>query len=347
MSEQKFLTYLKDMSPLFGVSGDEAPVREYIKEQLKGKVDEMFEDALGSLVVLKKGKSAPKQRLMIDAHIDEVGFMVSEITEDGYLKFQVVGSINDKVILGRRVYVGEHHLPGVIGTKPIHLQSAEEKKTPVPVEDMYIDIGANDRAQAEQYVMLGDRVMFDSEFVEFGDHRIKGKAFDDRAAVALLMELAQSDLKYDTWFSFSTQEEIGGYGAKTAAARVNPDLTSVVETTSAADVPFIEGTRRTCIQKQGPSIVYADKKTIYPRDLFKHVFALAKEQGIKVQPKTSVAGSTNAGIIRVNGCGAKAIGVSMPCRYIHSGSCMLCTEDMEETYRLLKALTEELQDQEW
>ena len=347
MSEHKFLTYLKEMSPLFGVSGDEGLVREYIKEQLKDVADEMYEDALGSLVVLKKGKAVPKQHLMIDAHMDEVGFMVSEVTEDGYLKFQVVGSVNDKVILGRRVYVGDDKLPGVIGAKPIHLQSAEEKKTPVPVEEMYIDIGARDKAQAEEYAMLGDRVMFDSEVVEFGDHRIKGKAFDDRAAVAVLMELAQSDLKYDTWFSFSVQEEIGGWGAKTAAARVNPDLTIVVETTSAADIPFIEGTRRTCIQKKGPSIVYADKKTIYPRALFKHVFELAKEQGIKVQPKTSVAGSTNAGLIRVNGCGAKAIGVSMPCRYIHSASNMLCTEDIEETYRLLKALTEELQDKEW
>lgn len=347
MKEYQFLKDLKQMSPLFGVSGEEGLVREYIKEQLKDVADEMYEDALGSLVILKKGKYTPKQRLMIDAHIDEVGFMVSEIMEDGYLKFQVVGSINDKVILGRRVYVGEKKLPGVIGTKPIHLQSAEEKKTPVPVEDMYIDIGANNQEEAEQYVMLGDRVMFDSEFVEFGDHRIKGKAFDDRAAVAVLMELVRSDLKYDTWFSFSVQEEIGGYGAKTAAARVNPDLTIVVETTSAADIPFIEGTRRTCIQKKGPSIVYADKKTIYPRDLFKYVFELAKEQGIRIQPKTSVAGSTNAGEIRVYGCGAKAIGVSMPCRYIHSASNMLCTEDIEETYKLLKALTNELQDREW
>lgn len=226
---------LNELCNLNGISGREHAVRDYIISHLPSDAEYRI-DPLGSLIVYKKGKAEPKNKVMLDAHMDEVGFIITYITDDGYLKFTTVGGIDERVIFGRAVKVGKELIPGVIGGKAIHQTTSEERGKLPSVEDMYIDIGASSKKEALSHVSLGDAVYFDSCYREFGDGFIKAKAIDDRVGCEILLRLINSDLPYSATFCFSVQEEIGTRGAAAAAYSVAPDFAIVVEGTTAADI---------------------------------------------------------------------------------------------------------------
>ena len=333
------LEKIKKLSLLDGVSGRENAVRDYIINEVSAYADSIETDPLGNLIVLKKGKNTPKNKVMLDAHMDEVGLMITYINSDGTLEFDRVGGIDKRVMLGKPVTVGENKIKGVIGVKATHMVPAAEKLT-MP-STMYIDIGADSKEEAEKVVSLGDYVCFNSEFVEFGDGLIKGKALDDRAGCAILIDMIKSELPYDMYFNFAAGEEVGFGIAQTAFYKVQPDYAIVVETTTAADLADVPENKKVCSLGNGGVISFMDRRTIYPKELFDRAFELAEKHGIKAQVKSLVAGGNNAGVIHKTAGGIRTITVSLPCRYLHSPSCVLKKEDIEESAKLIRVLAEE------
>lgn len=335
------LEMIKELCTVSGISGREGAVREYIIEKIKDYA-EYSVDPLGNLLVFKKGRNPAKNKVMLDAHMDEVGLIITAITSDGYLRFTKVGGIDTRVIIGRPVKVGDNAVNGVIGIKPVHLVEKSAEADIPKADDLYIDIGVKSKEEAEESVRLGDAAWFADNFVEFGDGFIKAKALDDRVGCAILIKMIQSELEYDAWFSFSVQEEIGTRGAQTAAFTLAPDYAIVVETTTAADISGVKDEKRVCICGKGGTVSFMDRSTLYSRELFDKAFEIAEKKGIACQPKTLVAGGNDAGAIHKSRGGVKVLTVSVPCRYLHSPSCVIKYSDVEESLKLIKAMAEEM-----
>lgn len=330
---------VKKLSLLNGTSGRETKIREYIISQIDGKCD-WHTDALGNIIAFKKGRKTPAHKIMLDAHMDEVGVIVTYITSDGMLKFSPVGGIDTKVLLARQI-VFDNGTLGVVGIKPIHLSKGDERTKIPDADSLYIDIGASSKEDAEKYVKIGDTGVFLSDFVEFGDNRIKGKALDDRVGCAILLDMINSDLPYDAYFSFSVQEEIGLRGAATSAYGIDPEYAIVLETTTAADLIDVPDHKKVCKLGEGATVSFMDRSTLYSKELFDTAFRVAGEKGIKIQPKTVIAGGNNAGAIHKARAGIKTITINTPCRYLHSPSCVCDTRDIESVRALAEALLTE------
>ena len=334
---------LKELCLINGASGNEDAVRDYIISQIKDCCEYKV-DNLGSIIAYKKGKKTPAQKISINAHMDEVGFIVTGITDDGYLRFSNVGGIDSRVCLDRIVTVGKKAVKGVIGDKAFHLLSSDEKDRCPSFDNLLIDIGATSKEEAEQYVSLGDFAYFDSDYVELGNGYIKAKALDDRIGCMLMIELIKSELEYDTVFCFNVQEEVGLRGSKCTSYAVDADIAIVLESTTAGDLDGVSGADRVCVLGDGPVISFMDNRTIYDRELFELGFTIAKENNIPAQTKTAVAGGNDAGAIQTSGDGAKVMAISLPTRYIHSGASVVKASDIDDTRRLLKALLPKLTD---
>ena len=320
-----------------GISGDEGSVRELIINEIKPFADEIRTDNLGNIIVFKKGKNRPGARLMLSAHMDEVGFMVTDITADGYLRFDEVGGLDRRVVPGKTVTVGKNKINGVIGVKPVHLSSGEERTVVAKLTDMYIDIGAGSREDALSLVSYGDSVNFNSIYENNG-YTIKSKAIDDRFGCLALIELIKSELEYDMHFVFAVQEEVGLRGAKVAAYSVNPDFAIVVETTTAADIAGVEETRQVCNLGEGAVISVMDRRTIYDKRMAEMAFECAEKAGARAQYKRAVAGGNDSGAIHQSRGGVKTLAISLPCRYLHSSVTVANTSDCDDIIKITSLL---------
>lgn len=328
---------LRALCTLNGISGRENSVREYIISQIKNYCS--YEtDRMGNLICFKKGQKTPSEKVMVAAHMDEVGMMVTYIGGDGSLSVTSVGGVDPRVAAGRQVTVGEKNIPGVLGSRAIHNLSAEERKKAPSFEGLKVDIGAMSKEEAEEAVSLGDPVYFLPEFESLGDSLVMGKALDDRAGCAIMIKLIKSELLYDTVFVFTVQEEIGTRGAAAAAYSVNPDIAFVLETTTAADIPSASGAERVCEVGKGAVVSYMDRGAIYDKKLYDLAFALGTQLDIPVQTKTMVAGGNDARAIHVSRGGVRTLAISAPCRYLHSPCCVLSKEDVKCCETLLREL---------
>lgn len=317
---------IKALISLDGVSGDEGAVREYIIEQIDGFCEYSI-DPLGNIIAFKKGAKRPAKRIMLDAHMDEVGLIITSVTSDGFLKFSAVGRIDTAVLMFRPVKIGD--INGVISGKPVHLISAEERKKLPKADSLYIDIGAASREEALGLVALGDRAVICGEAAEMGE-KIKAKALDDRIGCAVLIELLKRDAEYDFYAVFSAEEEVGLRGAKAAAYSVDPDSAIIIEGTTAADISGVEASKRVAVLGDGPAVSFMDRATVYDRTYYN----AALTSGIKCQPKAAVAGGNNSGSVHLSRGGVRTIAISVPCRYIHSPSSVADKSDIENTLRL-------------
>lgn len=312
------LETVKKLCSLSGVSGYEDEVRTYIMKVASACADEVKTDCMGNIMAFKRGKKPGGKTVMLCAHMDEVGLIVTGIEDDGYLRFACVGGIDRRVLIGKKVFVGDRHIPGITGIKAYHLVSKEEEKNVPKVEDMYIDIGAGSREQAEKLVRLGDPVSFDGECWEFGDGYLKAKALDDRVGCAAMLKLLERELPTDTWFVFSVQEEVGCRGAAAAAFGINPDVALILEGTTAADLPEVGAGKKICELGRGVVIPFMDGGTIYNRELVALLSRLADENGIAWQTKKRIAGGTDASVIQRGTGGAAVAALSCAIRNIHS-----------------------------
>ena len=270
-----------------------------------------------------------------------VGIIVTGITDDGYLKFAEVGGFDRRVIIGKTVYIGENRVFGVIGNKAYHLVKKDERDRIPPLDDMYIDIGAGSREEALTQVTLGDTGAFDNSIIEFGDGYIKAKALDDRIGCAAMLCLIESELPVDCTFAFTVQEEVGNRGAFAACFSVAPDYAVIVETATTADLPGVPSFKKVSLVGKGPVIPFMDKSTIYDKDLYRMLTALADRNNISWQTKTSVSGGTDASVVQRSGSGVKTADVAVPVRSLHSPSSVASLADIGALYRLLELFLRE------
>lgn len=330
------LNLLKQLCALSGVSSWEDEVRDFIRTQAQPYANSIRTDAIGNLIVFKKGKKPTGNKLLLSAHMDEVGLMVKKIEDDGTLRFSTVGGIDRRVLLGKRVFVGEKRIPAVVGNKPIHLTTKEERKSVPKLDQLYLDLGAENREEAEKLVSLGDVATFDPEWMEFGNGMLKAKAIDDRVGCAVLLTLLKEELPMDCTFVFSAQEEVGTRGAFGYAFSVKPEIALVVEGTTASDIPGTPEHMTVCAPGLGPVVPFMDGGTIYDRGLFELLRRLAEKNGIPWQTKHRVAGGTDGRTIQRSRQGVRVAGVAAAVRNIHTPSSVVSLTDCEEMLKLAR-----------
>ena len=323
---------LESLCNAAGPSGYEGEVRELIKKEIINYIDELKVDKMGNIIAHKKGRG-PK--VVVDAHMDEVGFIITGFNEDGTLRFQALGGINNKIIPSKVVAIGEDKIPGVIGLKPIHLQSAEERKKGISYSDCCIDIGSNSKEETKELIKLGEYVVFPTEYGTFGHGLIKGKAFDDRMGCYVLAELLKESYDCDLYGVFNVQEEIGERGAFVASYNVKPDIGIALEGTICADMPNIPPHLSATEVGKGPAISIMDRTSIFNDDIAEDIMKVAEKNSILFQRRRAIAGGNDAGAIHMSNDGAKIATVSVPCRYIHSSVSVASIEDIENTKKLM------------
>lgn len=334
------IKYLKKYCDILGPSGMEDEVREAIIADIKDSGCEYETDPLGNLTVFKKGKKRRDKKVLLSAHMDEVGFMVKYIDNDGYLWFDAVGGIDRRVVSGRRIVFCESGIHGVVASKAIHMQTPEERGKCEALSEMHIDIGAKNKDDAKQYITVGDCAVFEPNYEEFGNGLVRSKALDDRFGCAVLVAMINSELEYDTYFAFNTCEEIGCDGAKEVAHRLRPDIVIALEATTAGDILGVSKSKCACSVGKGAVLSLMDRSTIYDKELVEAATSVADEKGIKWQFKNVVAGGNEAGVYQRAASGAKVLAISAPARYIHSASNVLSLEDMQAVADLAAALNE-------
>jgi len=332
--------YLKELSELDGVSGDEGRVRKFIEEKIKDKVDSLKVDIMGNLIAFKKGTRS-NRKFVLAAHMDEVGFMVTSIEDDGTLSFAPVGGVDPRVVVGKHVRI-KGELAGVIGYKAIHLQKKDELLASPKFENLRINIGAKSKEEASRNVEIGDYVTFATDFRR-ENARATGKAFDDRAGCAALMEILEKGERYedDLYFAFLVQEETGLRGSAVLFEQLCPDLALVIEGTTAGDDPGLpEHQWATCLG-DGPAITFMHRGYVVNKKIYESILQIAQKYNIKHQHKRRTAGGTDAARLAKTGGGVPAGVISVPARYIHSPLSVIDMGDFENTVKLVSKILEE------
>ena len=336
------LKLLEKLCNVIAVSGDEGEVRKIVLEAVSPYADEVKVDALGNVLVTKLGtrpgrnrKSGRKRlRVMLDAHMDEVGFMIVDDEGEGLYRFETIGGVDARHLVGKQVYVGKDRTPGVIGARPVHLMNADEYTKKVPLEALRIDLGLGGKAK------VGDRGGFATRFRRVGPS-VMAKSIDDRIGVATLIELLkQAPPHIDLCAVFSVQEEIGLRGAKVAAQYFNPDLAIAIDSTPANDLPVYDGSENMTYNTKlgrGPAIYVADGSTLHDPRLVRFLRETAEAEKIPYQIRQPGGGGTDSGAIQRALAGIPTVSVSVPHRYTHSPVSIARLEDWKHTLNLLHA----------
>ena len=335
-------TLLKDLTEAVGVSGAEAEIRQLIRKQIADYVDQWSIDALGNLIVHKKGTGEVNLRVMVDAHMDEVGLMISDIGSDGTLRFAGIGGFDDRALLGKVVQIGPNKVTGVIGAKPVHLLKHSEYERVVRMEAMRIDIGTKSKEATAGKVKIGDRAAFVTPYEEVGPNAI-GKAFDNRVGCAALIELLQADpYPFDLYGAFTVQEEVGLRGAQVAAHHIKPDAAFVLECTPAYDLPTEKDTSPNVALGKGVAVYVMDRGTIQDPRLVSHITRTAAAQDIPYQIRQPGGGGTNTAVIQQTLAGIPAATMAVPGRYAHTPTMMINLSDYQNLVKLADATLRQL-----
>ena len=324
------------LSEIFGPTGCEDRVAATVKHELEGYCDKVVMDRMGNVIgKISLGDAEKRKKIMLSAHLDEVGFMIEQINENGMLLFDTVGGIDDSVIAGKSVLVGNEEvlINGVICSKAIHHKPRSERDEAVSYEKLCIDIGFSSKEEAEKYVSIGDFATFappsrDSVFLGKDKYTMKCKALDDRMGCAALLEIirmlagAEPSLDLDIYFCFTVREETGYSGAEVVANKIMPDYALVFESTAIGDIPTAPDNKVVANVMGGAVISIADRSTIYDKGLIDLALAISKRKSIPLQVKRYLSGGNDAGHIHKSGVGVRSLAISVPTRYLHSPYCV-------------------------
>ncbi|MEM9990214.1 MAG: M42 family metallopeptidase [Bacteroidota bacterium] len=343
------LDLLKAVCAAPGAPGYEQRIRELVVQEVTPLVDEVHIDAMGSVIAIKKGK-APK-RAMVAAHIDEIGFMVTHIDDDGFLRFDTLGGFDPKTLTSQRVIVhGKKDLIGVLGAKPIHIMKPEERKKVVPISDYFVDLGMP-REEVIKYVSVGDAITRERELIEIGDC-VNSKSLDNRVSVFILLEtlreLQGQEVPYDIYAAFTVQEEVGLRGATVAATGFTPDFGFGLDVTIAFDTPSAQAHEMVTQLGKGTAIKIKDGHSICDFRMVAYLKQLANTHEIAWQPEVLPAGGTDTAALQRSGKGGAIAGaISIPLRNMHQTIEMVHKKDIRATIDLLKVALTKLDQYNW
>lgn len=330
---------LKRLTEAFGVSGCETEVRNVIIEEIKDCGADISVDSMGNLLAFKLAEdNFDAKTVLLSAHMDEVGFIVTDITNEGYLKFASVGGIDPRILISKRVLVNGHK--GVIGLKPIHLTTKEERANTPKEDELFVDIGAKTKDEARRVAEKGDYFGFDSAYMEFGS-QIKAKALDDRLGCAIMIDILKKNWNVNVVCAFTVQEEVGLRGARVAARGINPHYAVVIEGTTCNDMTGISENLRVTKLGDGAAISVLDSASKADREVVERLIDAAKRRNIPWQFKASTAGGNDAGAIYLTDGGIKTASISVPCRYIHSPVCVMSKADFDSCRRIVEGFLED------
>jgi putative aminopeptidase FrvX len=327
---------LRQLSEAVGVSGEERAVRELIVKAIRDQVDELRVDTIGNVLAVKRARGRAKLRVMLDAHMDEIGFMIIGFNEDGTLQFRSIGGVDDRILPGKVVVIGPDQIPGTIGLGPIHL--AHGDMSVKKIASLSIDIGASSKDEAAGAIKIGDRAAFKTQYRSLG-RAVTGKAFDDRVGCAILIEILRGPrLPVDLLAAFTVQEEIGLRGAGVAAYALEPDAAIAIDATPANDLPdrLEQDLSPNTQLGGGPAIYVMTRRDFSDPRLVKHAVDVAEQLKIQYQFRQPGGGGTNAGSIGPSRAGVPSLSISVPTRYIHSPAALLYLSDVRQTIELVR-----------
>lgn len=344
------VSLLKEICEIAGAPGFEKRVRDLVVDLVTSLADEVKIDNLGNVIAIKKGKRNPEnKRVMVAAHLDEIGFIVTHIDDNGFLRFHTLGGFDPKTLTAQRVIVhGKKDLIGVMGSKPIHVMSTEERNKLPKTTDFFIDLGMP-KSEVEKYISIGDPVTRDRELIEMGDC-VNCKSIDNRVAVFILIETLKKleNPAYDVYATFTVQEEVGLRGANVAAHGINPDFGIALDTTIAFDVPGAQAHEKVTELGKGTAIKIMDAMTICDYRMVEFMKQTAAKEKITWQPEILTAGGTDtAGVQRMGKQGAIAGAISIPTRHLHQVIEMAHKQDIADSIALLKACLEQVDQFDW
>ena len=341
---------LKTLCETPGAPGFEHQIREVVIEQVKSHVDEISVDNMGNFMAIKRGTENPKgKKVMLAAHMDEIGFIVTHIDDQGFVRFHTLGGFDPKTLTAQRVIIhGKEEVIGVLGTKPIHVMSPEERNKVVKTEDFFIDCGMP-KEEVEKLISIGDPITRERDLIEMGAC-VNSKSIDNRVSVYVLIEvlkqLEQTDI--DVYGVFTVQEEVGIRGAQVAAHQINPDFGLAIDTTIAYDLPGAQPHEKVTSLGAGTAIKIMDASTICDPRMVSYLKDVAAENDIKWQPEVLTAGGTDtAGVQRTGKHGSIAGAVSIPTRHLHQVIEMAHKEDIAASVQLLVQAIRGIQHHIW
>lgn len=350
MSDAVIRKNLRELSEVIGISGFEAEARDLIQQQIEPLVDEAWVDPLGNLLAIRKGaKKHP--RILLDAHVDEIGFIVRYIHENGFLRLTPIGGWDPRILPGHRVILRPYgtkpstRVYGVIGASPPHLTTSKQRESVIAIEDLYVDIGVKSNKAVDALgIRIGTPMTVWQPFIELPDDSVSGKAFDDRVGCLIIIEVLKrlakaSDQKSSIAVNFAVAEEIGGRGARTGAYTLEPDVALALECTSAGDMPGIPSHKSPTALGKGPAVTVADRTLIVHPKVLAALEQVAKTENIPFQYKQPLGGGTDGGPISQSRKGVPTGVVSVPCRYIHSAISLLRLGDILSTIDLVYGFT--------
>jgi len=343
INREKIVKTQKELSNLIGCPGHEEEVAEYILSQLQDCVDRAWIDALGNVLAIKEGSNPDGFRILLDAHIDEVGFMISHIDEKGFLRIAPLGGIDKRVMLGLLLQFqanNKERIIGVVGAPPPHITKSEERERVPDITEMFVDIGCKSGEEVlEKGLHVGSVGTFYTEFEQLDENTLIGKAFDDRTACNVLLQvlkaLKDEDHPHTILAVFAAQEEVGGRGATVGAFELQPTLALTLENTIASDVPGVPPNKVVTSIGAGPAITAADRSLITPKKVLERIHKAAEKDNIATQYKMPIFGGSDGGRIALVRSGVPTGVVSVPCRYIHGPVAMLKVDDIEDTIKLV------------
>ena len=328
------LNLLEKLCNVVAISGDEAEVRKIVLEEIKPYADDVRVDAIGNVLATRSGRGKKRMRVLLDAHMDEVGFMIVADDGEGLYRFETVGGIDVRHLLGKQVLVGKNRMPGVIGGKPVHLMTGDEPTSKVSLDALRIDVGLDGKAN------IGDRAGYATKFKRVGPS-ILAKSIDDRIGVATVIELLKhAPSNVDVCAAFTVQEEIGLRGAQVAAQYFCPDLAIAIDSTPANDQPMHDRSENMTYNTKlglGPAIYIADGSTLHDPRLVRFLAETAEAEKIPYQFRQPGGGGTDSGAIQRALAGIPTVSVSVPHRYTHSPVSISRVDDWKNTLHLLHA----------